>query len=377
MRPWLAALATTTLTSAALVQAGGAPAGQMTTEQFDKLPPSYVLTIDGKRMTKAEFQAILAKVRSEAAKMRPAPSALQLAAEAARKHSASVAARNRLALQRALVAAKAMPPSWRAQALTVKAPQITDVDFEGPLSPDSELHIFGTGFGEGAPATHSGGHATHGGNDLSPSDPCWLLFGGFATPPPGAEVRLYGSFPGGYVKLGVDNWHAGCVTAVVPDVVGVLEQQASLKVAAPTGLSTAFPAPFEPTEVCTLIETQVFRCRDLSVPPANPECSLEVGTEPQLKAHHTGHVLWVDGSDGIEIGLPLKNGWKLQSAWLGVAHCIGNTVECAANLQSFEIGATRARATFTWSYWSFLDDSAGVGYNGLMQGCGPKGTPYK
>ncbi len=373
MRRWIAALATVALSCPTLAQTGLAPAGRLTKAQFDKLPPTHVLTIDGKRMTKAEFQAILAKVRSEVAKVRPAPSAGQLAAETARKRSAAVAARNGAALQRALARAKAMPANWAALALAVKAPHIANVDLDGPLTPGSAVFIFGDGFGEGAPATPSGS-----GSGLNiPSDPCWYSGGGYADPPPGAEARLYGNFAGGYLKLKVSNWHPGCVTAGVPTVSGVLAQQAALRVVAPTGQSNGFPVPFEPTSTCNALEVRVSRCNDLSVPPANPECTLEPGSWPVFRARHTGHTWRVDGSDVTEIALPLKNGWQLQRAWLGEFRCIGDAVECAAYQHSLEVGATSARATFRWSYWSFLDDSAGVTYNAVMEACGPAGTPYK
>ncbi len=179
MRRWIAALATVALSCPTLAQTSRAPAGKLTREQFDKLPPTHLLTIDGKQMTKAEFQAILAKVRSEVAMFRRGPSAAQLAAETARKRSAAIAARNASALQRALARAKAMPANWPALALTRKVPHIANVDFDGPLTPGSTLFIFGDGFGEGVPVTPSGG-----GSGLNiPSDPCWYSGGGYADPP--------------------------------------------------------------------------------------------------------------------------------------------------------------------------------------------------
>jgi len=378
MRRWLAALAAVSFICLSLAQTNSAPTGQLTKEQFDKLPPTHVLTINGKRMTKAEFLAIVAKIRTEAARVRPVPSLDQLQAAVAQKQRASIAARNRLAVQKATAAIKATLANQVALKPTLSAPHITDVH-EAPVSPGSTLIIRGSGFGEGVPKTNQGG----GGGVSISSDPCWYVHPSPpASPPPGAEARLYGAFPGGYVKLRINNWQPECINADVPTVVGVLAQQAEVKVAS-GGLSNGFPVAFEPREICKLIEAQLFRCNHPVGPGgSDPECSMELGDSPRLNARHIGRELgemwWVEGSDGIEVALPLKNGWKLQRAWVGQVECIGSVMSCAANLRSFEIGAgaTTGRATFDWSFAGFPSD-LGVHYTGMMEAHGPAGTPYK
>ncbi len=343
-----------------LAQKGLAPTERMTKEQFDKLPPSQVLTIGGKQMTKAEFLAIVAKVRLDAARMRRAPSLAELNAAEAQKHKATIAARNRLTSQRA--AAKPLAADW-SKVAAARPLSITDVVVEPPLSPGSKLEIVGAGFGEGT---------RYEGNPFGDYY-CYTNETGWAATPAGAEARLYGNFPGGFVKLEVSNWHAGCISASVPGVSGVLPQQATVRVVVGGRQSNGVQAAFQPARECKYVATKLFRCTHL-IPPggSDPECHM---TEISLQAHHAGYV-YDASSDGIEIALPLRNGWQLDKAFVGVVSCDSQGTVCAANLEQFEVGVTKGFAIFGWSYATAWPALTGMRYSGFIQACGPDGTPY-
>ncbi len=84
------------------------------------------------------------------------------------------------------------------------------------------------------------------------------------------EVRMYGTFTNGFIKLSVDSWGNGGIGVFVPsDIKGVLDQQVTLKIVTKAGVSSNYKtAPFTAARELRKMKLSDFttkQCRDAAL----------------------------------------------------------------------------------------------------------------
>jgi hypothetical protein len=123
------------------------------------------------------------------------------------------------------------------------------------------------------------------------------------------EVRMYGDFPGGVVKLHIDLWTDDSVAATVPaDLSAVMDQTAGVQVVRTDGsVSNARRLPFTARRETTRLSANLISIVNCS---QDTYCSANSVVHNALRSEdeNDGDL---DGSDTWQIGV--GNGWALQS----------------------------------------------------------------
>lgn len=131
------------------------------------------------------------------------------------------------------------------------------------------------------------------------------------------EVRMYGTFDGGFVKLSVDSWGPKGIGAFVPAIKGVLDQEVSIKVVRKDGSASNvrksnFTAAREVrklklSDFGTGSCTNALHSTDSCKTSGQSDCGASVCADHWLGVFGT----WAKSTDRYAV--TLKNGWTYES----------------------------------------------------------------
>lgn len=132
------------------------------------------------------------------------------------------------------------------------------------------------------------------------------------------EVRMYGTFPEGYVKLSVDSWGNGGIGVFVPTTIkGVLDQQVTLKIVTKAGASSNYKtAPFTAAREIRKMKMADFvtkkECRDAALSSDTCTTVGQSGCTSSVCGDHAMYVLGAAYSTD-RWATTLKNTWTYDS----------------------------------------------------------------
>jgi hypothetical protein len=205
------------------------------------------------------------------------------------------------------------------------------------------------------------------------------------------EVRMYGTFPNGFIKLSVDSWGNGGIGVLVPTTVtGVFDQQVTLKIVTKAGASSNYKtAPFTAARELRKMKMSEFstqQCRDAALSSDKCVTVGQSGCTSSVCGSHAVPVLGGAASTD-RFKATLKNGWTYDhygfeggiafspgpQEWINPivlleTYLLGNDKPTVKNLStagapSFEI---------PWSVPSLWSDT----YKLNVYVLGPAGTPH-
>ena len=261
---------------------------------FEALGDDDVVDVGDKQMSK---RALLAHVKAlhdaSAARGKEADERAIEAARAAhaQKEKAAVEAANapivaqmsalRLAPVVAIAPAASAPaPAAPAPAPAAATPKLTGM--LGQIKPGSAVILFGSGFG--------------------------ALEG---------EVRMYGTFPNGFIKLSVDSWGNGGIGVFIPQVTGVIDQQITLKIVTKAGAYSNYKtAPFTATRELRKVKLGEFtthQCRDAALSFDACKTIGEGSCSSSVCGEHSVPVFPGKAESTDRFAATLKNGWLYES----------------------------------------------------------------
>lgn len=223
-------------TSSAAAPAARTPvanASKMDRSAFDKLSDDDVVTVGGKSMSKRDVMAKVKSLREARAPQLTEQEAFEAARDAhEKKQKAALDAEN------APVLAKMNALKASGGSVGVRKAGERQTDFVAPTGAVSALATPAPAGAATTPALSGMLGA------LKPGSAVILFGSSFGTVE--GEVRMYGTFPNGFIKLSVDSWGNGGIGVFVPSTVsGVLDQQVTLKVVTKAGASSNYKtAPF-------------------------------------------------------------------------------------------------------------------------------------
>jgi hypothetical protein len=128
------------------------------------------------------------------------------------------------------------------------------------------------------------------------------------------EVRMYGTFTNGYVKLSVDSWGNGGIGVFVPsDIKGVLDQQVTLKIVTKAGVSSNYKtAPFTAARELRKMKMSDFstsQCRDAALSVDKCTTAGQTGCSSSVCGDHAVPVFPGGAASTDRWATTLKNTW--------------------------------------------------------------------
>jgi hypothetical protein len=206
------------------------------------------------------------------------------------------------------------------------------------------------------------------------------------------EVRMYGTFTNGYVKLVVDSWGNGGIGVFVPgDIKGVLDQQITLKVVTKAGLSSNYKtAPFTAARELRKMSMNDFstkQCRDAALSVDKCTTAGQTGCSSSVCGDHAVPVFPGAAVSTDRWATTLKNTWTYDhygftggtyfspgpQEWINPivlieTYAIGNDKPKFRNLST----ATTPSFEIEWAAPSLWADT----YKLNVYVVGPAGTPH-
>jgi hypothetical protein len=308
---------------------------------FNSLPDQAEIEIDGRKMTKRQFlMEMEQKSKMAIARKPPTPQLTQAQADAEfstfrtgllQGYGKRLEAENAVIRGNATnLGRTAQPPPAPDQCST---PKINAVSAAPPVEPGEELIINGCGFG-----------------------------------PTGGELRLVGSFPGGYLKLSKLQWFPHAINARVPMVSGVKDHTAKLQVVtSDLKISNQWPMTFRATrEVVRLVLNNIqVQCDVFNQYTKCPNYFPKFPTST-FGAFHGSPTAYHSGTDKASISL--RNGYVLAGYgwwWLGSSFALDVPA-------GFTEGAASSVVNLHFTHWK---DGFGE-YGMAIYAVGPVGVPW-
>jgi len=128
------------------------------------------------------------------------------------------------------------------------------------------------------------------------------------------EVRMYGTFPNGFIKLSVDSWGNGGIGVFVPaDIKGVLDQQVTLKIVTKAGASSNYKtAPFTAARELRKMKMGEFakrECRDAALSVDACTTTGQTGCSSSVCGDHSVPIFPGAAASTDRWSVTLKNTW--------------------------------------------------------------------
>lgn len=279
-----------------------AGARSMNRAAFEALGDDDLVEVNGKSMSKRMVVSQVASLRANRAAMRSSDDFDAVRESFTKRENAARDAANAPVLRKLAemkgatttatvapevfsggIVLKPVTPSAPAPAPASPAttsPQITGM--LGQFKPGNAVILFGSGFGNGE-----------------------------------GEVRMYGSFPNGYVKLAIDTWGPSGIGVFVPQITGVLDQQITLKVVTKAGKYSNYrTAPFTATREVRKLKMSDFakqECRDAAF--STDKCTTvgTTGCSSSVCGEHWVPVFGTAAKSTDRFAVTLKNSWTYES----------------------------------------------------------------
>ncbi len=269
---------------------------------FEALGDDALVEVNGKSMSKRAVVSQVESLRANRAAMRTSDDVDGVRESFAKREKAARDAANAPVLRKLAemksdtttatvapavisggVVLKPITPSAPAPAPASPAttsPQLTGM--LGQVKPGNAVILFGSGFGNGE-----------------------------------GEVRMYGSFPNGFVKLAIDTWGPKGIGIFIPQVTGVLDQQITLKVVTKDGkYSNNRTASFTATREIRKLKMSDFtkqECRDAAF--STDKCTTvgTTGCSSSVCGEHWVPVFGTVAKSTDRFAVTLKNSWSYES----------------------------------------------------------------
>ena len=150
---------------------------------------------------------------------------------------------------------------------------------------------------------------------IKPGSAVILLGSGFGALE--GEVRMYGTFPNGFIKLSVDSWGNGGIGVFIPQVTGVLDQQITLKVVTKAGAYSNYrTASFTATRELRKVKLGEFatrQCRDAALSFDSCKTVGEGSCSSSVCGEHMVPQFPSVAESTDRFATTLKNGWTYDS----------------------------------------------------------------
>lgn len=128
------------------------------------------------------------------------------------------------------------------------------------------------------------------------------------------EVRMYGTFPNGFIKLPIDTWGNGGIGVFVPaDIKGVLDQQVTIKIVTKAGAYSNYKtAPFTAARELRKMKMADFskkECRDAALSVDSCTTTGQTGCSSSVCGDHSVPVFPGAAASTDRWSATLKNTW--------------------------------------------------------------------